>query len=481
MNTKSTGDAPGERFEEALELVRRGQHGRAANLLAECVAAEPDNADFVQAFLDHLAHKPVTGENGQAAESDLPPELKQAQAESNWPQVQRLAPRFLAAHPDHRMVLAALASASAAQGHSAAELCYWKRASEIAPNDVEINRRLGRALARLRRLDEALARWRRVEEIDEADAEAAPTIAALIRERSRDRSGLATPEREQWLLTNSVNGAYGVRPAAAESKTSLAHLLAADARSPTSGPNFKRTPIQELEVAIREFPSNADYYLQIVPLYLQTGREYDAEKLLAKGRQATSNDPRVCQLWEDVTMLRTEKKLALAQKLAQENDTPDARNELKQILAERDQVETDIFVSRCQREPHNAAVRVQLGMRLRRAGKFREACQRLEEALRDAAQRPHAALELGECHRQQGDFKEALRFFRMAGESSFQPEQLPAKKQALYHAGGVAAKQRMRRLAERYLTELLRLDANYKDAPAMLANVRRQLEVALTP
>ena len=212
-----------------------------------------------------------------------------------------------------------------------------------------------------------------------------------------------------------------------------------------------------------------------MPLYLQASREYDAEKLLAKGRQATSNDPRVCQLWEDVTMLRMEKKLALAQKLAQENDTPEAKKELTQILAERDQLETDIFVGRCQREPHNAAVRVQLGMRLRRAGKVREACQRLEEALRDAAERPHAALELGECHRQQGNFKEALRFFRMAADSALQPEHLAAKKLALYHAGGLAAELRMRRLAERYLGELQRLDANYKDAPAMLAEARRQL------
>jgi tetratricopeptide (TPR) repeat protein len=82
---------------------------------------------------------------------------------------------------------------------------------------------------------------------------------------------------------------------------------------------------------------------------------------------------------------------------------------------------------------------------------------------------------LGECHRQQGNFKEALRYFRMAADSALQPEHLAAKKLALYHAGGLAAKLRMRRLAERYLGELQRLDANYKDAPAMLAEARRQL------
>lgn len=476
MNTKSSGDSLGERFEEALELARSGQYARAANLLAECVAAEPGNPAFIRALLDHATATPAIGENGHSAPGEMPPDLAQAIAESNWPQVQRLAPRFLAAHADHLPSLIALAAACAAQGESAGELCYLERAGEIAPDNLEVNRRLGRALFKLRRLDEALARWRRVEEIDDADTQAAQAIAELVRERSRQRAGLMTAEREQWQLAAGANGANGNhRPTAKLAKSSLDRLLDASASSAPGAPNIKRTPIQELEVAIREFPSNADYYIQIVPLYLQSGREYDAEKLLAKGRQATSNDPRVCQLWEDVTMLRMDKKLALAKKLAQESDTPETQKELAQIVAERDQVETDIFVSRCQREPQNAAVRVQLGMRLRRAGKVREACQRLEEALRDRNERPHAALELGECHRQQSNYQEALRFFRMAADAALQPEHLAARKQALYHAGGLASKLRMRRLAERYLSELVRLDANYKDAPAMLAEARRQL------
>jgi tetratricopeptide (TPR) repeat protein len=346
-------------------------------------------------------------------------------------------------------------------------------------SEPNLHRQQGRAAADERRFEEALEHWRRVEDLDDADAEAAARIASLLTELSRQRSGLATPERDQWLIANSPNGSRSTSGAAAPAaKTSLDRLLAASASAGSGSASFKRTPIQELEVAIREFPSNADYYVQIVPLYLQANREYDAEKLLAKGRQATSNDPRVCQLWEDVTMLRMEKKLALAQKHAQELGTEEAHRELKQIVAERDQLETDIFHSRCQREPENAAVRVELAKRLRRAGKVREACQKLEEALRDADQRCHAALELGECHRQQGDPLEALRYFRMAADSAHQPQHLGSRKQALYHAGGLAAKLRLRKLAERYLAELLRLDANYKDAPAMLAEARRPFAAA---
>jgi tetratricopeptide (TPR) repeat protein len=475
MNTIVSGDSLNERFEEALELARSGQTARATNLFAECVVGEPGNPAFVQAFLEHLSQQQSGGQNGQADQAALPPALQQALAENDWPQIQRLGPRHLVSHPADVVTLLALSKAGGAQGHAAAELCFLQHANQIAPDSAEIHRLLGRALTRQRRFDEALAHWRRVEELDEADAEAPAVIAALTTQRSRERSGLATAERDQWLLASGANGLTGNhRSAGIKLRTSLDKLLAAGSSPNPTSPNLKRTPIQELEVAIREFPSNAEYYLQIVPLYLQANRDYDAEKLLAKGRSATSNDARVCELWEDVTMLRMERKLALAQKHAQELDTLEARNDLTQTLAERDQLETDIFVSRCKREPDNAAVRIELAKRLRRAGKVREACQKLEEGLRDPLQRCFAALELGECQLQLGNSPEALRYFRMAADAAHRPEHLAARKQALYHAGRLATRLKMNQLAERYLAELLRLDVNYKDAPAMLAGAQRQ-------
>ena len=340
-------------------------------------------------------------------------------------------------------------------------------------SDPELHRKLGRLAADERQFEEALAHWRRVEELDEADAEAPAQIASLITELSRLRFGLATPERDQWLLAKNSSGCHAAPSAVRPDEPSLELLLAAGTTANSEGSNLKRTPIQELEVAIREFPSNVDYYLQIVPLYLQAGRDYDAEKLLAKGRQATSNDSRICQLWEDVTMLRLARKLALAQKHDQELDTPETRSELAQILAERDQLEIDIFASRCRREPGNAAVRVELAKRLRRSGKVREACQWLEESLRSADERCGAALELGECQLHLGNPREALRYYRIAADSATQPRHLAARKQALYLAGSLAAKLKLRKLAERHLEELVRLDANFKDAAALLARIRQ--------
>ena len=50
-------------------------------------------------------------------------------------------------------------------------------------------------------------------------------------------------------------------------------------------------------------------------------RDYDAERLLSKAREATDNDARVARMWEDVTILRHEKRVKLAeQEVAREDN-----------------------------------------------------------------------------------------------------------------------------------------------------------------
>jgi tetratricopeptide (TPR) repeat protein len=232
---------------------------------------------------------------------------------------------------------------------------------------------------------------------------------------------------------------------------------------------MKLTPIQELEAQLREHPANPELYLAIVPLYLEKGRDYEAERLLVKGAAATE-DPRVQFLREDLTMARLERSALVAAQHAEANGTPEAKAVLQQATAERDRFELEIFAARCQREPLRAALRYQWGLRLKRAGKLEEAARRFEEALSDPAQQPAAAFELGECQRQWNDVPEALRFYRLAAESAggpeAAPEQLETKKQALWQAVGLATRVKLGRLAQRYLSELAQIDPRYAPAAA---------------
>jgi len=174
-------------------------------------------------------------------------------------------------------------------------------------------------------------------------------------------------------------------------------------------------------------------------------------------------------------MLRLEKKITMAQERAEVDETSESREALAELITERDRLETEIFVNRCQREPNNSALRYELGMRLKRAGKIPEAQQRFREALHDKQQKCAAAYELGECLRQAGQLTEALQYYRMAAESASGPEQLDSKKQALYRAAGLAARIKLFRLAQRYLSELIQLDPQYREAGALMHSIQQHL------
>ena len=323
-------------------------------------------------------------------------------------------------------------------------------------------RRTARSLSRSDRLDEALACWQRVLEGRPEDIEAARAVSRLSIELSRRRAGLAPQVLEEpWASPP------GDSDDAADSPADLEQAASQPAFSIRGPGGIQLSPIQQLELAVRDQPVNAEFYLKLAPLYLEKERDYDAERLLEKGKEATG-DARVRQLWEDVSMRRMARKIEFARREAEREDTPAARTELAQLRAERDRWEIEVFTGRCQRDPANLALRYELGLRLQRAGKQRTACKEFEEALASPEQRGAAALELGECLAQFFEYPQALKYYRLAAESALAKEQVEIRKEALYRAAELASRVKLRRPARRYLTELLAIDPNYRDAPQLL-------------
>jgi hypothetical protein len=342
-----------------------------------------------------------------------------------------------------------------------------------APDDIETVRRQAQSLAERGELGEAVACWQRIEALNPDDSEAARMIGTLIVAKCRQQAGLTCPSDENFAVGSQQlsQNATGPKPQFAiplENEPWYRQL-------PNEIRTIKRTPIQQLEVAVREHPAIPEIYLRLATLYLENDRDYDAEWLLAKGRTETDDDARIRELWEDVTMLRLEKKLASAQKDIEQEDNEKSRAALAEVRSERDRVETEIFVNRCQREPHNAALRYQLGLRLKQAGKVRAAFQQFQDALHDPAQASAAALEMGECSQQFAEPPQSLGYYRLAAESATQREHAPFKQQALYRAAQLAAQIKLLKLAQRYLAELLRCAPNHQAAAALMQDLQTQM------
>lgn len=349
-----------------------------------------------------------------------------------------------------------------------------KVAQQPASGGLELNRRLGAALARQERFEAALACWRRVEEHASDDREAACIVSKLTIDSSRQRAGQETRNDE----SQASQGTLGERKAPARKPQAdpwygTRREVSAPAPTPAPPTEIALTETQLLEKAVRDCPSHPDNYLQLVPLYLAKGRDFDAERVLAKGREATEDDPAVRRLWEDVLMLRLKKKVERARQQVAQESSDKVRAELDELVASRDRLESEIFHSRCRREPNNAALRFELGLRLKRAGDLREAYKRFQEALPDAAQKCAAAFEMGECLREFGEFPEALRHYRLSAESAVAPRDGECQRRALHQAARIAVQIKLPRVAQRYLTELLRLDPNCLPAKELLREIQK--------
>ena len=124
-----------------------------------------------------------------------------------------------------------------------------------------------------------------------------------------------------------------------------------------------------------------------------------------------------------------------------------------------------------QREPNNLSLHYELGLRLKRSAKLREAIKHLELALGHPNERALAAFELGECQFQFGEVAQAMHFYRLAAETAL-ADQAACRKQALYQSGVLALRMKLPKNAARYLRELVRIDPRYRDAASLLMNLQ---------
>jgi tetratricopeptide (TPR) repeat protein len=427
------------RFHEGLCLAAGLDFERANAAFLDCVVGDPGCGEYVRGFLTNLGRRPAIAESNKSA-AVATDAVQRAAAKGDWAQVLERGLRVLIERPQDLKTLLTLADAAAAQGFGEPEACYVKAAVEAAAEDPSIQRWGGAALNRLGKYDDALVCWRRVEALDPSDEEAPEAIASLVITKCRQRAG----------LSGDGSDAASQRPKKQRSGPAWWPVYSLAGLLPTAESTARSlNPIQQLEATIRERPSIPEPYLRLAELYLEKDREYDAEKLLAKGRDATENDPRVTQMWEEIAMVRFVRRIEAAERELKAADNPQTREALAQVTRERDRGEIEIYRSRIKRQPERAEHHYELGRRMMQAGKLPDATEQFKKALDDASFHAPAALELGDCHSQLGDLVQALRYYRLAAQAAT-PTRVRERQQARQRAGKLAAQLKLSKLADRY-------------------------------
>jgi tetratricopeptide (TPR) repeat protein len=418
-----------QRYEEAVRHIaqRPCDFARVHELLAECLRADPGNILYLDALLANLRQW-----QSKRGRSWLPSWLggvKKYLASAKDPQSTELllhrAPELLLRESDSPTMLRELADAAGACDFDEVELRYLFEARQRAPDDAQTLRHLARALTRQGRFDEALGPW-----------------SAVLAQQ---------PDAEATQAVEDLKGA----------------AECAD----------KPTPMKSDENAN---PNEAEQSLQLARSMRAQGLLHGADHYLARAQFAGGGDLRILEERELLRMAHSERRLEIARRRAVSDPHPKAQALVAKLRQEHNRLEIDVFHVRSERHPGDASLRLELARRLKQAGNYSGAIERLEEARAEERLAADVLLELGECWQHLRQFGKAFDFYRQtvelsAASSGGSHPPLPAPHAtllaALYRIGVLAAAMDQPAEAKTALTRLVAIDPGYKDAQQRLDNL----------
>lgn len=438
-------------FEHAQRCLDKQDFDYANRLFTQCVVEDPGNLVYLQHFLGNLQKK--YGDNrkgsrlaGMKIKSHRSALIK-AIGKGDWTAAFQSACDALARNPWDIATLLALAKAYEALRCDECELHCLRTALNADPKAVEANRQAGLALQRMGQYEQAIACWQRVKLALPQDEEARQAIARLSVEKTIDDGGY-----DPAMLSGTQEGL----PAPI---TSVAQL------SRKSAPAADERPLEErLQSAINEHPTVAENYVQLTELLLHQQRFDEAERLLSQASSACgSGDLQIRARQEDVQLRRAAHQLALAEQRYSQDPSEETKQLAHRLRVQVNQMELETYAARAEREPANLLLKYELGLRLKRAGKVKQAIPVFQAARSDTRREVTILVELGECFQHIEQYKLALSHYEQAITASDEQPDSPVYRKALYRAGVLATGMQEFDRAERHLSTLASLDFGYRD------------------
>jgi tetratricopeptide (TPR) repeat protein len=448
-------------FEHGQRSAEKGDRDYAHDLFTQCLVDDPANLIYLQHFLNNLAQKYGNDKKGARFAAlrtkTTRMALNKAAGKGLWREAFQAACDALKQNPWEVSTLLDVASAYEEIGSDECQLYVLRWALDAAPKDLAINRRAAVALARLGQFDQAICCWRRVEQAKPGDEEAAKSISQLSVEKTIQKGGY-----NQELLHGAASGPNEIesqmRAKAAQNKpegTSSA-TDSAGKEKPDSGKE------RALLDAIEAQPAEVDNYVKLAELFAAQNRLREAEEILSRALAASGGDLAIRERLEDAHLRRAQQQVDVAKRKAEVEKSESATELARRMAAQANQAELEVYAARASRNPGNLLLQYELGLRCKRAGKFKEAIQAFQAARDDARHKAMVQLHLGESFQHIRQFKLALAAYE-AAIAAADNMQLDTRKLALYRAGVLATELKETERAEKFLTELAGLDFGYRD------------------
>jgi tetratricopeptide (TPR) repeat protein len=400
-------------------------------LFGSCVAGDPASAIYLQGFLEALSKK-FGGKKKSGFASLLSAgsrgSLKRLVASGKTREAIKAGLDVLKKDPFDIACILSMADACGDAHCLDTQGLFLRRALDVAPKDIAVNKHCASYKERLGEYDQAISCWQRLAGTKSVQEEAEREIARLSVEKTRQK-------------------------------------LESRGASPKESSDV--SPVEQLRQKLTASPTDFETAFELADLLEREAAVEDAEKVLVDALAASGNDLKVREHLEDRQIRWAKRRLMLAEKQLQATDSEDNKETVARLRTALLKQEIDVFAARVERYPDNVTWKYELAIRLKTAGSPAEAIKFFQQVQLDARRRGAVALELGECFQKIKQYPLAMRNYQTAVESLGDRE-VELRKRALYRAGVLAAALKDKDGALKFLSNLAEIDFGYRDVAERL-------------
>jgi predicted Zn-dependent protease len=453
-------------FERARQAMQTGNYDYAIELLQTCCKLDPANLIYRRSLRRTEKTKYDNNLRGSwwawVTTARAMARLGWARRAGDDRKVLEFGEAVLSRNPWHTRVQLVMAEAAERLGMPEVAIFILEQARQKNPQDPRVNRPLARLYERQGNFAQAIALWDLVVKALPQDEEA-----------SRKRKDLAATDT--IVKGHYVAAALGVEEAAPyrETDASLASATTAD--------NPLARQVEPLRARIAADPANPNPYLRLAEVYQTAQRLDEAAAVLREGLEATGRhfDLQIALAELEIEPFRTNLRITEERLKAEPGDEELARLRVR-LLKEINARELEIYRQRADRYPSDLPARLELGIRLLRAGQMDEAIQELQQARKDPRHRWRALLYLGHAFKAKNNRALAKRNFAEALEA-LPPEEEESRKELLYQLAKSAAEENDWGAALHLGNELANLDFGYRDIGRLLDEWLERAQPPSTP
>lgn len=371
-------------FERANQVVASGNYDYGIRLLLSCCKLDPANLIYRQTlrrtekakYHNNLRGHWLAWLTGWLGRAKVSTALRSAE----YLKVLEKGEEVLTRNPWD--VGTQMAMAEAADNLGLLDLAIWtlEQARQKAPRGVGLNRALARLYEKRGNFTQAMALWQLIRKVKPDDGEADRKLKDLAASETISRGQYGEAAAAAEGDENKVPS--GPTPVIRPKSRPVVDLPPEEKLSPAE--ERVRREVEPLKARLQADPTSMHLHLQLARVYRQADQLEQARKVLTDGLAATGNAFELTVELLDLDIEPYRRNLAVAEeKLKTNPDDPDLRKLQRKLRKEINTREMELYRQKADRFPTEMSHRVELGIRLVRAGQMDEAIRELQQARND--------------------------------------------------------------------------------------------------